>query len=394
MKRLLLPCLRGAIGNWVTYTCLMRLSDIDKLISFADDIHKNKSLSKLIQRQLKQERAKEIGEYLINEQEAFFNSLVVAIYEGEPKWHQFDTIDSKTIGVENFEAPDYALECMGYLSLTRDEKIFALDGQHRLAGIQYALEKNPEIGGQQITVTFLAHFNDDAGLKRTRRLFTTLNKRAKPVNKDAIISLDEDDVCACATRYLVEESDYFSGSKLKYQATNNIAYRDCYSLTTIGNLYDLIKIIMKDGKRMTPKIIDNYLGTDDDKALLFQEVFDVFDYMFGSIPCLVDFQNAENESDRKIIVEKYRNKLDGGHLLFRPLGLKLYLISMCKYINKQENFTNECRNFIDRTCDMDLLMESLLLKDKFWDSVNKKIMKINADVTNEIVNKIMHYNSK
>ena len=88
-KKLLLPCLRGAIGDWVTYTCLMRLSDINKLISFADDIHKNKSLSELIQRALKKERAKEIGEYLLNDKEAFFNSLVVAIYEGEPKWHQF-----------------------------------------------------------------------------------------------------------------------------------------------------------------------------------------------------------------------------------------------------------------------------------------------------------------
>lgn len=392
-KKLLLPCLRGAIGDWVTYTCLMRLSDINKLISFADDIHKNKSLSELIQRALKKERAKEIGEYLLNDKEAFFNSLVVAIYEGEPKWHQFDTIKSNTVGVADYEAPDYALECMGYLSLTRDEKIFALDGQHRLAGIKYALENDQEIGVQQISVIFLAHFNDDAGLKRTRRLFTTLNKRAKPVNKDAIISLDEDDVCACATRYLVEESDYFNGTKLKYQATNNISYRDYFSLTTIGNLYDLIKVIMKDGKRMSPKSIDNYLGTDEDKELLFQDILDVFDYMFCTIPCLVDFQNASSESDRKIIVEKYRNKINGGHLLFRPLGLKLYLVSMCKAINGVD-FVKECQAFIDRTSDMDLLMESPLLKDKFWDSVDKKIMKMNADITNEIVSNIASYNRK
>jgi DNA sulfur modification protein DndB len=296
--------------------------------------------------------------------------------------------------VENFEAPDYALECMGYLSLTRDEKIFALDGQHRLAGIEYALEKDPEIGGQQISVTFLAHFNDDAGLKRTRRLFTTLNKRARPVNKDAIISLDEDDVCACATRYLVEESDYFNGTKLKYQATNNISYRDYFSLTTIGNLYDLIKVIMKDGKRMSPKSIDNYLGTDEDKELLFQDILDVFDYMFCTIPCLVDFQSAENDSARRGIVERYRNKIDGGHFLFRPLGLKLYLTAMCKSISKQADFIDECKEFIDRTSDMDLLMESSLLKDKFWDSVDKKIMRMNADITNEIVSNIASYNSK
>ncbi|AXD93024.1 DNA sulfur modification protein DndB [Salmonella enterica] len=34
--------------------------------------------------------------------------------------------------------------------------MFALDGQHRLSGIKYALDKNPEIGTQQIPVIFTA----------------------------------------------------------------------------------------------------------------------------------------------------------------------------------------------------------------------------------------------
>ena len=151
---ILLPCLRGSIGDWVTYTCLMRLKDINELVAFADDIHQNKKLSKMIQRELKKDRKKEIGEYLLNNNEAFFNSLVVAVYDGSPKWHQFDTIKPSTLKNENYEAHDYALESMGYLSLTRNEKIFALDGQHRLSGIQHALEKNKDIGYQQIPVYF------------------------------------------------------------------------------------------------------------------------------------------------------------------------------------------------------------------------------------------------
>ena len=87
-KRLLLPCLRGAIGNWVTYTCLMRLDDIATLVSFADDVHKSKRLCQMIQRELSSKRREEIGEYLLHDDEAFFNSLVVAVYDGEPQWHQ------------------------------------------------------------------------------------------------------------------------------------------------------------------------------------------------------------------------------------------------------------------------------------------------------------------
>jgi len=39
-KKLLLPCMRGAIGDWVTYTCLMRLNEINNLVTYAEDIHK------------------------------------------------------------------------------------------------------------------------------------------------------------------------------------------------------------------------------------------------------------------------------------------------------------------------------------------------------------------
>ncbi|MCV4263547.1 DGQHR domain-containing protein [Pseudomonas capsici] len=392
-QRLLLPCLRGAIGNWVTYTCLMRLSDIKDLISFADDLHKNKNLSQLIQRQLKKERKKEIGDYLLNDEEAFFNSLVVAVYEGEPRWHQFDKIGSNTLGIEDFEAPDYALESMGYLSLSREEKIFALDGQHRLAGIQYALEKDEDIGRQQISVIFLAHFNNAAGLKRTRRLFTTLNKRAKPVNKDAIISLDEDDICACATRYLVEESSFFEGDRLKYQATNNIGYADYKNLTTIGNLYDLVKVIIKEGCGLSPKEIDNYRGGEEEKVRYFDLVESVFSYMFSTIPCLIAFDEAESDASREQVIISHRNKESGGHFLYRPAGLKIYLQAMCKYakLNKSLNFEDACFKFIEKTRDVDLWLESDFLRDVIWDSSKKTIMVIKADVRKYLIMSLATY---
>ncbi|AXD92694.1 hypothetical protein CHE40_23020 [Salmonella enterica] len=76
-------------------------------------------------------------------------------------------------------------------------------------------------------------------------MFTTLNKKAKPVNKAAIIALDEDDISACATRYLVENTEIFNGDKIKFQASNNISYTDISQITTIGNLYDLCRIICK-----------------------------------------------------------------------------------------------------------------------------------------------------
>lgn len=392
MTRLLLPCMRGAIGDWVTYTCLMKLEDIGSLIKFADDIHKNKKLSRMIQRELKKDRQKSIGEYLLNDSEAFFNAIVVAIYDGEPKWHPFDSIKPNDTELNNVEISDYAKESMGYLSLTKEEKIFALDGQHRLSGIKYALEKDPDIGTQQIPVIFLPHYNDDVGLKRTRRLFTTLNKKAKPVNKAAIIALDEDDLSACATRYLVENTDMFSGDKIKFQANNNIAYADIQQITTIGNLYDLCKILCKDGLKIPTKEIDNYNGDEDKKLKILTAIESIFEYMFDNIAPLQEFQLSENRSET---VKKFRNKNTGGYFLYRPVGLKIYLMSMCQSVGKFENietFVNKCEEFIENTKDMPLWLEAEPLKNIVWDENNKTIINFKAVERDKIIEAIKEYN--
>ncbi len=131
-KRLVLPCLKGKMGSWDTYSCMMRLSDINDLIGFAHDLHKIKKLSKQIQRELKVERGKEISEYLLNNEDRFFNSLVVAVYDGEPCWHEISKLRPSSEDALKLEFPDFAEHCIGFLSINRKEKFFALDGQHRV----------------------------------------------------------------------------------------------------------------------------------------------------------------------------------------------------------------------------------------------------------------------
>ena len=69
------------------------------------------------------------------------------------------------------------------MTLRGDEKLFALDGQHRLAGINRAIRDGMSGSDDEVSVIFLGHKNTDDGLKATRRLFTTLNKTARPVSR-------------------------------------------------------------------------------------------------------------------------------------------------------------------------------------------------------------------
>lgn len=377
--RIVFPCLRGVFGRWITYTCLMRLNDIAELVEYADDIHKSDSLSKMIQRELKKERQKEIGNYILENNERFFNSIVVGIYKGEPKWHDLKAIKPENEDAQKLEIPEYATECMGFLSLTKEERIFALDGQHRLSGIKYACKKDADVGYQQLPVIFVAHSSDDEGLKRTRRLFTTLNKKAIPVNKGAIIALDEDDVIACATRYLVEEVSYLSGDKVKFTASNNILYTDVTQLTTIANLYDTCKLIFTEGLGRRPKELTNYRGNEADKKLLFDYVSDFFCSSFSTIDVLKEFTDAK---DRSKVIAKYRNQANGGHLLYRPLGWLFLARAACR-VKKQKNI--EFKAFFKKINEADLMLEGGLLADKIWDSKGKRIVKIDATLRNEVV---------
>lgn len=378
-SRIVFPCMRGAFGKWITYTCLMRLRDISELVDYANDIHNSESLSKMIQRELKKEREKEIGQYILENQERFFNSLVVAVYDGEPQWHDIKAIIPENEDALQLEIPDYSVECMGFLSLTREERIFALDGQHRLAGIKYACKRNADIGYQQLPVIFVSHNNDEEGLKRTRRLFTTLNKKAIPVNKGAIIALDEDDVIACATRYLVEEVNVLGEDKVKFTATNNMLYTDTKQITTIANLYDTCKILFTEGLNKKKKDLVNYRGTEEAKAELFNYATLFFNLCFDKFTVLKEFTTS---TDRSIVVEKYRNKLDGGHLLYRPLGW-LLLAKAVSRIHKQKNI--DTSEIISKIAKCDLSLEGELLLDKIWDSGDKKIVKMDAKTSNEVV---------
>lgn len=204
-------------------------------VSFAEELHKSKELSKLIQRELSRKRASEIAIYIERERERFFNSLVIAVYGGHPQWYPARII-SKDKDVNIGEIPDRAKQSVGLLCLDGMEKLFAVDGQHRMAGVKEAIRKaresnSPDAWGDkfltdEVSVVFIGHEQSTSGLERTRRVFTTLNKTARPVTKGQTIALDENDAMAIVSRQLVEEHSYFSDRRVAIKAKNNLSAKD------------------------------------------------------------------------------------------------------------------------------------------------------------------------
>jgi DNA sulfur modification protein DndB len=308
------------MGDWIFYTCVMRLADIAHRVSFADEIHRNKELSKLIQREIKEGRQDEIKDYLLKDGERFFGSLVIAVYGGDPNWHEIGVTRTSEHSVPDLD--ENRDSNLGFLSLSGEEQLFALDGQHRLAGIKAAVKEREELGKECVSVVFVGHSNTEGGLRRTRKLFTALNKNAKPTTKSEIIALDENDLMAIVTRRLVEEYTPFMGHTIAYNKGTSISKSEKYALTNIVNVYDLVSILVarvftkipvtkwREGLRPSEEQIDDLYG----KTILLLEKF------INGFPELKKyFSQKQNERS----AEKFRHD-GGGSILFRPVGLSIF----------------------------------------------------------------------
>lgn len=317
---LALPALRAHMGDWIYYITFLRMEDIADRVSIAEDIHSSAPLRELLQRRLTGERARTIRDYLLNQPQRFFNALVVATYGGSPQWHEIAVRDLD-VGLESLMEPFEG--ALGILALDGSEKLFAVDGQHRVAGIKAAVKEKKKIGNEEVCVIMVTgvtqeHRSEDpAGFERTRRLFTTLNRYAKPVTKRDIIALDEDDIIAILTRKFVEEHPLFR-DKVSLGRGNSILRTDKESFTAITTVYDALDIYLprtrrgwKDRKKLRP--------SEAEVNSFFRRASALWDALISHYPALQQMQGSQPEDE---VAGIHRGE-HGGHLLFRPVGLLL-----------------------------------------------------------------------
>lgn len=314
-----IPAIKGRMGDWDYYISTLTFQQVSDYVSRVDDeLHKSESLKELIQRSITNNFLS-IKKYILNQPELFFNSLVLAVYDDYPEWVE---IEVKYDDLETYQ--------IGLLDFPSQHKIFPVDGQHRVEGIKAALIEDPSLGEMKISAIFIGHKNDENGLKRTRRLFSTLNRYAKPVTMDDIIALDEDDSIAIVTRDLLENHILFTGKKVTKSKNKAILPDDKDSFTSIITLYECNKELLKFHRKLLKKVnpkqerdkktFNEYLKfrPDEEDLVLFEEFcFSFWKAFVNNITYLTEFSTSVIEEPAK----KHRNNINGGNLLFRPIGL-------------------------------------------------------------------------
>lgn len=241
-----IPAFACHVGDWNYYICMMKYAEVARQVSFAYELNtENQELGALLQRGLS-ERAQDIKEYLLSSEHRFLGGLVVAAWGGEPNYTKMGIQDPEEI-LTGVDAE------FGMLTFDGTQQYFVLDGQHRLKAIKDAIKVNPAVGQDDICVIIVPHFDDDEGRRRTRRLFSNINRNAKATGVAENIALDEDDGFAILTRRLIEEHDFLkregvvrvrvgdSGEGRLKLAAANVPQSDARAFTTFSVLYEMLK---------------------------------------------------------------------------------------------------------------------------------------------------------
>lgn len=334
-----IPAIRAKIGVWVYYVATLTFKQVTQYVKRVDDeLHQSTVLREMLQRSIT-ENYKSISKYIIQQEERFFNSLVLAVYDGDPQWHEVRLHYGD--GTEFYD--------IGILELTGAEKIFPIDGQHRVEGIKDALQTKPELAEEKIPVIFIGHKKDVAGMQRARRLFSTLNRYAKPVSMRDIIALDEDDSVAIASRELIDNHFLFADNRILDSKTKAIPESNTIAFTSIITFYEcnkeLLKSFLKDieVKNSDNKVlqgrakIEYFIKYRPDNDIIENFLKFCFDYWSAFSNQLTPIK--EYLETKPISSEKFRSR-NGGCILFRPIALVPFIRASLK-IKGRCNFDND-----------------------------------------------------
>lgn len=377
------PALRLKMGSsddgWEYYAIKMRMKDVAKEIGFAEEFEENKTLDNIYQRARGKRAKNEMVKFLANRSDRFYSSIVVAARGGAPTFADAKP-QSKELNFFYEGENDF-----GLLKFDGGQNYYALDGQHRVTSIQTLLDTSEEgikhlkkigvkapdgFANESVSVIIVTTTgDDDEWRKKYRRLFSALNRNAKPVDADTIIAMDEDDLFCILTRRLILEHPFFfwdgaaeANIKVQCKGPNIPSYKTGISkgepkghFTTLQTLKDmsieLLRTTINENKWKIDPFSDKKIKlsqfiqnrpSDDDIETYYKELSDVWDALLEALPDLEEkdpMLMRINNCDEEELDHRPGSE---NSALFRPLIQEKILAPLARTIlNDDEAETKE-----------------------------------------------------
>ena len=228
-----IAAMKGRLGNTDYFILAMKAGDLVAKAVIPSEMRewKNMTMDEKEQRDINYARVKsQIAPYLAKHKDRFFGAVILAAQNFNPSnFEQLSEIAKK--GLPNLYKAE--AEKMGFLTLTGGEVFIPIDGQHRIKAIQFAIdgkdEKSkdlglsscPDLANEDVAVMLVPY-----EARKVRKIFTRVNRYAKPTSSGQNLITDDEDYIAISAR---EVADWIN------RTDSNSSERDVELVKTTGN---------------------------------------------------------------------------------------------------------------------------------------------------------------
>lgn len=239
-----LPAFKGSFGTTEFFVLTMQAGELVKSMTIPKELEEWEDLNpeEKFQREINYKRvATYIAPYLAHDEDRFFGAFIAEVRQHENM--EFESLVDAGIKFPK-ALPSSLMSKFGLLYLEGSEVLIPLDGQHRLAALEFAisgkdekkndikgLSPNPEVARDTCTVILIKH-----DLEKARKIFHKVNKNAKPTSKADNLITDDADYIAVLTRESIVGS--VIPSRLVKSFANTLS-KSSPEFTTLATIYEI-----------------------------------------------------------------------------------------------------------------------------------------------------------
>ena len=248
-----LPAMHGKFGTTDYFIITMLAKELTERLVVPQEIEgwSDLSLEERYQREIDYNRVKKyIAPYLVEDDDRFFGAFIVSILNADDL--EFEPVTNIYKGtVPNLYKA--AATAFGFLTLQGNELLVPLDGQHRLAALEFAitgkdekqqpikdLQPRTEVADDVCTVILMKH--DDT---KSRKIFNKVNRYAKKTSKAENLITADDDVVAVIVREAIIGAENAIPDVLVNAKSNTLTVK-AKQFTTLSAVYEATKYVLED----------------------------------------------------------------------------------------------------------------------------------------------------
>ena len=333
------PAMRGRLGNTDYYILSMKAQELVDRVKIPKEMKEweDESVEERYQRKINYHRVKtQIAPYLAKDDSRFFGALIVAAMNFGDAVSFEPLADVTTKGLPGLYRA--AATNMGFLTFEGGEIMVPLDGQHRLKAIQFAITGIDErsrpidvtpctdLAQEDVTVILVAYEPQKA-----RKIFTKVNRYAKPTTTGQNYVTDDDDFLAVLTR---EVANQLIGGRLAMFTSNTLRPKDA-EFTTLAIVYncneEIVRSTFAEGR------LDKTHLPDMAKQRLFRKkVLDVWRTVLEGIEVFADALD-----DKEASGDARRREIRGANLLGKPVAQECLVRAFVRLTGAPTNMSAE-----------------------------------------------------